>query len=183
MKKSELQDSIMRILSKTTIREGDTLLSELVNKIELLEIAKNLVINLPPYPDSLVEELDYQVLRTYTPIEKEIVYSQSIKDLFRLYLLKLQTKEQMALLIFYLILDFKEYFKTSFTNELLDVKPYLFSYIIQTDKQLREEIAFNNEEGRTRPLGDNYIRLRSDLKLIPTIETLLKFTRYLYKIR
>lgn len=150
---------------------------------EVREFLSSVIHILPNYPESIVEETNYYCLDVLELKDKEMMLSLRIKELLKLNLTNLINKEQSALLILYLMIDFVDKYKTNLTKELGKASKYLLSYIIPSSSFLYREIEFNPVQGETKPIRGSYIRTQGIINFIPTRKTIKKYSNYLYNFK
>ena len=167
--------------SKTQL-EGLTIFDKFTVE-EVGDIVTDIATLLPKYPDLLVQEVKQRVLQVFEEEDLIIYLDKQIKDLFRLKLANKITREQDCLLVFYLMFSYKtKYTENSLTIDLQDIRGYFMSYIIHTSTELVREIEDVPLAGKTKIVGNYYVRVSSDFKLIPTTTTIEQFINYLSPI-
>ena len=181
MKVQELQGIIFEALTNIETVEGHTVFDRF-NQLEIGEIVNKLGHFLPPYPDTVIDQVHNRVLAVF-PEDILLDYIKAeTKDLLRLLVTNKINKEQMILLVFYLMFAFKLEWREDVTSALQNVQEYFYSYIIKDKDELEVEIIDNPVKGETKIVGEYYIRtVPFKIKLIPTKETSINFVNYLYK--
>jgi hypothetical protein len=182
MEYEKLQAIIFSALERARTQEGDTIYDRF-HVLEVADIVNILLQSLPLYPDFIIQDIQKRVLDVIPKEKQTQVNIHEVKELFKLFLYGESNKEQLALLIFLLMIQFTNTYKTGITEQLEEVKDYYYSLPIITTDKLQLEVKTNLSNGTTYNHNNYFIRVEDYWRFVPTIDTHTNFNNYIYKLK
>lgn len=183
MTPNKVKNNIYTALLRTkTISEGVGILDRFTNQ-DVREFIDVIYASLPKTLDVVANTINFTVVDAIPEHIREEAIDKQIKGLLRFYLADKIEKHQLANLICLLAVTFKQKFPTeSITEEVEKVVEFYSSYIIPNSDELQSEVEYNPTTAQSQILGNYYIRVDEEGKLIPTRQTIEKFNHYLFNI-
>jgi hypothetical protein len=177
---NQLKENInTSLVGSVTVPDGLTILDKFTTE-EVYDFVHNIAVGLPKYPDVVADTITERVLNAIPDVLQEEAIDSYIKKLLRLQLGNKATKESKALLLALLCVEFKREFPDdSITEALKEVTKFFTSHIIFNADDLQNEVQSNPTTALTQVLGNYYLRVDEEGRLVPTIQTIQNFKNYL----
>lgn len=170
MELSNILEIIYSTLLNTSTVSGIKV-TDKFSKEELVDITRSIAINLPPYPDFSIKEVEDRIFK-FLKDEEEDSIKLEIKELIFKYHTETLSEKESIKLLFLLSRKHINTFNSSLTYSFDYMKKVYNSYSILDIETLIKEVKETPVMlAKTITIDSGFIRVTKDGKLIPTIST------------